>query len=299
MVNIQFIVQFIVTITTLFFCSSAVANLEVTDSIKSQTIQDIVKLADASTIVLVNIQDTILVPQSKMFRYYNNPNRAFIGNLVSAAQRVPSLNNALAVLLIRRKMTIVEEGWPDLITQLKNTGALVLGVYHTDISEYNLVGNYEELRVKQLYDLGVYFTNQVNNKEIIPLGNNDSKAKFYKGVLFSGKLSKAGSLIELMKVANISPRKVIFFDTTDYDVQKMQYELRIFDIDYYSVQYTAVMKPTTDQLDMDVMTLQQNMLINKHQWLEDDEAENLIAAAIAEQAAATTKSGTLQTQEPE
>ncbi|MFU7502825.1 MAG: hypothetical protein ACE1S7_05335 [Candidatus Tisiphia sp.] len=53
-----------------------------TYSIDSVTVKNLLEKIDASSLVLINIDDTIVTPKSQMFRYAN-PDRGFVEELAT------------------------------------------------------------------------------------------------------------------------------------------------------------------------------------------------------------------------
>lgn len=265
----------------LLACYSHAQLIHTTYSIDAPIVQDLVKISDPGTIILINIDQTIITSKSKMFRYNNNPYRTFIQDLIFNTKNTPVLNKALSTFLRHRQVMLVEPAIPDFIEKLKNTGALVFGLYQTTIDERKVIKNSEEWHYQELQSLAINFTERVNNKDIIILGPKNSHTLFYKGILFTGALSKDGALIELMRVTNIVPRKVIVFDCNIEDLRRAIYSLRLFDIEYYPIQYLAERK-LEGIPNADIVRLQQDSLILNNVWLEDDEAEKLLQPQLHE-----------------
>jgi hypothetical protein len=276
-------IYFIQCILILYLTSlSAYAAIPATYSLNSDVAQNIIKTIDSTTIVLINIDKTIVAPKSKMFRYSNNPYRTFIQDLTAQAKNMPVFNHALSAFLQRRKIILVEPEWPSFIEKLKSTGALVLGLYQTMIMEHELIKDPQEWHYQELKYFGVNFTDKINGKELITLGPKKDNSFFYKGILFTGALSKNGALIEFMKVSNIMPRKIVAIDPRIDDLKQTEYALRVFDIEYYPIQYLAEQE-IAGIPNSDVVKLQQDNLLANNQWLEDDEAEQLLLQQQSEQ----------------
>ncbi|MEA0970055.1 hypothetical protein Megvenef_00001 [Candidatus Megaera venefica] len=65
--------------------SSNIANAQFTAtySVNSPTIKKIEEWVDKDTLVFIEIDDTLMMPQSLMFSFDSNPYRVFIDNMIS------------------------------------------------------------------------------------------------------------------------------------------------------------------------------------------------------------------------
>ena len=121
--------------------------------------------------------------------------------------------------------------------------------------------------------LGIKFDSKINDKEIFTIETHKSKkSTFYKGIIFTGSFTKAQSLLDLIKVTNISPKKIIVFDDQKRNVDKIDKVLRVFDMDFFNVHYLAI-KEIKAKIHPEIIKFQQHQLIKNGKWFEDDEAE--------------------------
>lgn len=255
---------------------SVSAEIFATQSLDSDEIKNLLKTIDSSSLVLINLEDTIIASRSKMFIYKDNPDRSFITHLLINAKENPFFNPAIKAWFENRKVDLVESSWLGFIEELKKTGALVLGFCEIDSKIYDLVKNPEDVYYKDLNKHGINFIDKVNNQQLIKLDNlSDRWSVFYKGIIFTGPFSKAQTLIDFMKITNIIPRKIIVFDNRIDQLNQIKYYLRTFDLDYYGVNYLAVAERTGTP-DSKIIKFQQETLINEGKWLEDEEAESAL-----------------------
>jgi hypothetical protein len=259
-------------ILIIIFNVSAKAEIITTYSLNSTTIQKIDKLIDEDTVVFVELDDVLVRPQSKMFDYGDNPHRLFIDSLVALAMENSRYLNQIATWYQMRKIRLVEDGWQDFINNLKKRKIPVYGLCFMPIQLQNI----EQKRFLELKDLGIRFTDKIDGKNVIEIAKKEKWAsQFYYGIIFTGPFTKAQTLVDLMKITNISPKKIVVFDKNEYDLKMIEKAFYRFRIDFYSIFYWGA-KQFTQMPDPNIVGLQQKMLFEKNKWLEDNEAAALL-----------------------
>ncbi len=246
-----------------------------TYSVDSVTMKNLLPKMDVDTLVLVNIDNTIIAPKSKLFRYQDNSYINFTKYLYSLAVANSSVNKTIAQLIEQRQMMLVESKWVDLINKMKQQGATVLGLQEIT-SPCNLIENYEGWLYTLLYGLNINFTNKVNNKDVFRFNPSDAGAPiFYLGIIFTGNINKVKTLIEFLKIIPKQPTKIVIFANNKKDLENMDSYLRMVDIEYYGIEYLGwQMLPGSP--DHQIAELQKSTLLNTGQWLEDDIAAKML-----------------------
>ncbi|WP_157905684.1 DUF2608 domain-containing protein [Rickettsia endosymbiont of Culicoides newsteadi] len=245
-----------------------------TYSIDSVTVKNLFEKINGSSLVLINIDDTIVTPKSNMFRYAN-PYGGFIEELVALKKYRSNIDEVIAKLLLQRQVMLVEANWSKFIDKLKSSGALVFGF--TKINPAcRRIENYEEWQYEQLRRLGIKFTDKVNNKEILKFDETDKKSPiFYKGIIFTDALNKAQALYEFMRITNILPDNIIIFENKRSELKHIDNFLKTFDLNYYGIEYLAATELKGTPQD-NIVKVQQEILLKTGKWLEDDEAKQFI-----------------------
>jgi hypothetical protein len=261
----------ILILCLIFLSSTAYGQIIATYSINSITIKKIEEFVDENTIILVGIDGTLVVPKSLMF----NPNglyKNFIKDLLVRAEKFPIYKRSIENWYNNRELMLVEKDWPAFIERMKSKGASVYGLCSVPIT----IKGIEQKVVGQLRSLGINFTEKVNQDTMLRIANQgDSSSIFYHGVLFTGSFSKTKSFLDLMKISNISPQKIIVFDNIKYILRHFDNALKFFNISFYNIEYLAPMS-LPGEADPNVVKLQQQYLIEKGIWLEDERAKKLL-----------------------
>lgn len=253
----------------------ALAQPYITYSVNSSTMQDLLKNLDQSSLVMINIDDTIITPKNIMLRYHSIY-RNFMNDIVKGAEKNLNLRKAVAAYFLQRKIMLVEPNWPEFIEKLKNTGALVYGIHAINPGLYYITKDPEDFIYQEIQSLGINFTQTIGNQTIlkVPLKMNQY-GFFYKGILFASELTRNQALLSFLKFSNIMPTKIIIIDVNKHQLQSINNLISNVRTDYYPVNYIGI-----ENLQMstnpDIINLQQQTLINQNQWLEDDEAELIL-----------------------
>lgn len=253
----------------ILFSSTAFAQLTITYSINSTTVQKIEDFIDNNTIVLINLDDTLVTPKSLMFSY-NSLHKNFMQEMLTRAKRLPVYRNAIANWYLQRQLILVEENWPIFIERLKAKGAMVYGISALPFE----IKGIEQTILNQLNGLGITFTEKVNQNPALKIAEQGQwVSMFYKGVLFSGPLSKPQCFLDFIKISNISPKKVVVFDNTKSTLKSFDDSLKLFDMQFYNIEYLAAQE-LTGTPDEDIVKFQQKTLIETGIWLEDEKAKS-------------------------
>ncbi len=265
-------IKVLFVLSVLIFCGTAKAEIIPTYSIDSITIKNLDNLIDENTVVFVELDDVLVMPKSKMFYYGDNPYRLFIYELFSLSKTNPQYLNLIVKWYQMRKLMLVEEGWQNFIETLKKRKIPVYGLCTMPIQ----IQNIEPKRFLELKELGITFTEKVNDKDIIEIDKKEDQASlFYRGIIFTGPSAKANSLLNFIKVTNISPKKIVVFDNSKSELQTIESNFYRFRINFYSILYLGPRK-FVDTPDPNVVRLQQKILFEQEKWLEDEEAEALL-----------------------
>lgn len=262
-----FVCLFIVFINTM-----SKAEFITTYSVNSSTVQKIEEWIDKDTIILIELDDTLIMPKSKMFSFDSNPYRMFLSNLVKLGEKSPTYTKAAANWYGQRKVRLVEEGWVDFISRVRAKGAKIYGICSMPLYLLNI----EEKRLKELNELGIIFDSKINNSEEIVIKKEFPWfSRFHKGIIYNGPYSKHETILDLFKVANLSPEKLLSFGNIKYEVELVDKALRRFNMYFKSVLYLGS-REVTGRPHTEIVKFQQRQLIEKGKWYEDDEASKLL-----------------------
>ncbi len=252
-----------------------------TYSINSSTVNNLLEKISENSLVLINIDDTLITPKSVMFRD-NSPYRAFIQELSALKKYQPNIDELIASLILQRQVMLVEPAWPGFIEKLKSKGAVVFGL--AQVSPITAkIKNFEEWQYQQLASLGVKFTDKVKEEEIFKFDEKNKLSPiFYKGIIFTTYVSKEEMLRQFLAITHIVPKNIMVFEYRKSDINNINKFFRTIDLDCYGVQYLGFEALTGLPQD-NIVKLQKDTLLKKSKWLEDDAAIKLLEPAHPEQ----------------
>lgn len=278
--------RLIIFIITISITTISRAEVITTYSVNSSTVKKIEEWVDKDTIIFIEIDDVLVMPKSKMFSYDSNPYRMFLNNLVTLGDRSPVYNKAIANWYGQRKVRLVEDGWIDFIQRVRDKGAKVYGLCSMPIELLNI----NEKRLKELQDLGIVFDSKINGKEQLIINNERSwPSMFDKGIVYTNAFAKSEAILDLFKVTNLSPKKLLSFGHIKYKVKAFDKVLRRFNMYFKSVLYLGS-REVTGRPDAEIVRFQQRELIEKGKWYEDEEAGKLVDFRRQESANRSTES---------
>jgi len=253
----------------LIFLSKAYGELVATDSINSATIKKLNDWIDQNTIVFIEIDDVIVTPQSKMFRYGDNPYRLFIQNLISLSKQESKYLPMISNWYNARKLKLVEEGWISFINNLQEKNIPVYGLCVMPLQLKDI----EKRRLLELRELGINFTNKINDQEVLQIDKQQEwSSLFYSGIIFTGPFSKSQTLVDFIKITNISPKKILIFGNVQNDLKVIENSLRGFRVDRYTVLYLGA-RQVPGKPNPETIQLQQKTLFEQGKWIEDEAIE--------------------------
>ena len=264
-----------VVLSILLMCCVCIAQAQVltTYSIKSSTADMLVDWVDKDTMVFVTIDDVLLMPNYNMFSRDNNPYIAFIDDIISRAKYSEDFKDLLEKWYSQRRLRFVESEWLEYINKLKAKGAMVFGICDIDLPLKDI----EKKRYVEVKTQGVSFTEEINNKNVLVLGQLDNWISvFYQGILFSGHLGSAKTIETFMKTTNIVPKKIVFFGMRENTVRQVDLILRPFNMNYYTVIYLAT-KEFKPEINHALIRFQQLHFLETGELIEDDKLNETLS----------------------
>lgn len=246
---------------------SAIASVESTYSVHSVTMRRLDTWIDKDTLVLIELDDVLSMPKSRMFHYNDNPYRLFIENLVSMAKQDSKYLKLISNWYQSRKIMLVQEGWKEFIHNLQAQGVQVYGFCTMPIHLQNI----EYKRFLEIKELGIVFNEKIGNRDVIPLNQKEGwSAVFYHGIIFTGPFSKTQTLLDFMKITSISPKKILVIDKTSDVLGKPHLLSLNLQMKPRVLVYLGARKHD-DKPDPKIVQRQQETLLKQGRWLEDDE----------------------------
>jgi hypothetical protein len=259
-----------VIITTM--CQTQPINAEIIETSDIAKVQEIFQKATSNSIVLCDIDDTIITPESKTFRY-NSKFKNLIDDLKKNRKNIPNFDIIISNWRLNRKAILVSALWPSIISDLKTKNIPTFALTQLDTGKVGPIENMEEWRYQELKKLGIEFTNKFNKKEnyiVISSDQGKSHAVFHKGFFLTGIHTKAQLAKEIFAVQK--PDHLYFIDDRKDHVIAVAEAAKEASIPYTGVIYKGV-ELLDGQPNELIVNEQKNQLLKNAQWLEDEEAK--------------------------
>jgi len=229
---------------------------------------------DENTLVLLDVDDTLITPKSNLFRYKNNPHRFLIDELKKNQHQYPKFDNILSQWRLQRKIQLVSEEWPSLIEEAKNAGAFVFALTQMDTGSLGAISSMETWRYQELRDNNIHFSNSFGNSENKILKKDKrGYAVFHKGIIMTGPFSKV-EMLELL-LQEMNPDKIICVDDREDHITN----LNAF-ASQKGIAFTGIVFKAAEDIQgtphPDIVAIQKKYLVEEAKWLEDDMAEEIL-----------------------
>lgn len=242
------------------------------------TIADIQKALsqlDKDTVIFIDVDDTLITPESKVF-HWSSPYRFLIDDLKKNKDKYPNFKTILSHWRLQRKTILVSKDWPSFIESLKEQYP-VYALTKMDSGAFGDIPSMEKWRYDELIAKGISFTPSYDGISEGIVATNPKKASpatFYKGIFITGALNKSEVLRAYFNIKK--PHQIILID------DRPEYlEDAIEECNRHHIPFLGILFKGMDQIpgspDPKVAEFQKETLFEKGQWLEDSEAEKLVA----------------------
>lgn len=229
--------------------------------------------AKVDSLVLIDVDDCIITPVSAMF-VGNSTHRFFIDDLKKDKAKYANFDEILETWRKNRKIKLLNNAWPNLIEQVTKNGADVYAL--TQLTGIKVGSDtLREWRYKELNSFKINFiAHFMNSSEATIIeAEEGNKALFYKGIFITGARKKGLVLEQIL--TKIMPNEIIFVDDRIDHVHDLADVCKAKMIDYVGICYRRI-DVITAEINEEIIKLQKEYLIEKMQWLEDEEALALL-----------------------
>ncbi|MDP3532128.1 MAG: DUF2608 domain-containing protein [Alphaproteobacteria bacterium] len=257
-------------------CKEKIVKTEILEISDINKVQEIFKNATADSIVLCDIDDTIITPKSKMFRY-NSEFKNLIDVIKKNRENIPNFNTIIGNWRLNRKAMLVSPLWPSIIADLKTKNIPTYALTQLDTGKVGPIESMEEWRYQELKNLGIEFTNKFNEKEnyiVISSDQGTSHAVFHKGFFLTGLHLKDQLVKEIISVQK--PDHIYFIDDRKDHVIAVEEVAKESSIPYTGIVYKGVELLDEKPHEL-VVNEQKKQLLENAQWLEDEEVEQKLS----------------------
>ena len=188
-----------------------------------------------------------------------------------------------SIVLSSYKPIIVDHEIAELINKAQKSGIIVFALTSGNTSNYGIIPNRADLRIKTIKDIGIDFSKSMNLPYIdlsgeMPLSTKDGSSNpiFQEGVIFAAKRPKGEILGKFLNFSKLDPEKIIFVDNQLKNVLSVEEKCKELDIDYTGIHFTKLHNKPSTQLDKKIAEKKFEILLAESRWIDDNEASLMI-----------------------
>lgn len=221
--------------------------------------------------LVLDVDNTLIMSEDAIFQS-NSPDKNFIDELKK--QNPPHLATNLSKWRLKRKLKLVEFGWPEILKIAHDKGILVLALTQMDTGAYGIIENMEKWRAAELKTMDLIFTNYAD-KTVEILLPGERAATVYQGIMFTGGYKKSEVLAAFMAKQPTKPKRLVFVDDRAEQVENIENWCNQNQINVIACHYTAD-EHTEGTISPKRSALQIESFTNGN-WLSDAEADVVLA----------------------
>jgi len=255
---------------------------QIIETSKFDLISDILHNSHDESLILLDIDDTIITPKSHMFRA-GSRHKTIVDDIKKMQHQIPNYLEMLEHWRRTREIMLIHDDWPDLIKQIMEQGKKIYALTQMHTGPFGNIPRMEEWRYNELLrEVGVSFVEKFNNKEEIEIlpetdfnqsSGLSTPAVFYKGYFMTGGHGKDDVLRMICQY--LQPPEIIFVDDRKDHVERLHQVCKEHDIEYRGIIYKGA-ELVPGNLDHELAEFQREYWFKHSKWLEDEEARKML-----------------------
>lgn len=238
-----------------------------------QVIEDQLDMIDSNTLVAFDVDYTLIIPQDQVLKPQAS---SYLQKFVEETlKKIPKerADYLSSKVLLKSKMSLVNETVLSLIEKIKAKGAKTLGFTAMNTGPYGLIMNMEMWRFKQLQEFGISFSNYFGLLAFHNFEGKDSYPILSNGILCAADFPKGKVLTALLERINFKPSKIIFIDDREDFIESVENEIKHTEL--LCFHYTESLT-LPFEFDEEIASFQLKHLLECEEWLSDEEVKKLL-----------------------
>ncbi len=232
-----------------------------------------------NTLVIFDIDDTLITKSDKILRPIGNDHRTFYYFRLVQKFQFDHILYLVSLVELNARTQLVEYTWPSIIADLQAKTPFVMGHTAAPPGRMGVFKSFPRARHTTLKSFGIDFSpikQYYPNIHLTELNHiPDSSPMFYAGTLYSHDYSKGEALATLLKHYDWQPDLVIFVDDLLNNLRSVEKELNKLKIPVLGIHYEES-QLYNDTIDLNIAEIQYEYLVDQQQWLNDQEATQLL-----------------------
>lgn len=237
---------------------------QITHAAATDEILSLLKPLPSSTLVFIDIDDTIITPQSITFRAA--PYNQLVNEIKKNRGQYEHYEKIISSWRLQRKIMLLDPQWPSALEYLKTK----FSVHALTLMDHGACGHIpslEQWRYEELKSLGILFS------QYHSINASKEASAAHHGIIMTGPLSKRATIeqhwpaLKTDSIVLIDDREDHLLDVAAFCQQQ--------NISFLGIHFKGLQK-VAGQPDPILHDFQRQHLITHHRWLEDEEAYALI-----------------------
>jgi len=249
-------------------------------------------VADSETLVVYDIDDTLIEQSEKLLVILSAPQDAFNENdkifvqkfqkmaKAYAEEKYPFSKNIMDIIysriLTKQSAKPVESMIANVIHDLQKRNVRVIALTNRSVGPWGIIENMESLSYSRICEIGIdlnlsFTTQNISMENLTP--NNGFYPVFYKGILLTARNNSKGRVLsEFLNRMQWAPKKVVVFDDKKDGLclESITKEMQKRHIPCTCFWYRAIFR-NKPQFDQKIITYQWNYLIKYGEFLTTEE----------------------------
>jgi len=272
-------------VMSVVFSFISIAQAHYTQIYAVREAQNVLDAADENTLVLFDVDETLIVPLDKIHWpkfFKNEPGKSLKDAVWDHVVTQDEKERIWTAPLFQSERTLVEPHLADLIKKLQQRKIKTLGLTRMRSGKHGGINYLREYRFTQLFKFGIDFRSTYAQTIVFTeceKWNNEEHPMIYKGIIFSSEMPKGPVLGAFLDKVDWKINKVIFFDDAFDNILSVEQEMKKRNIEYHGYYYCAVATMPVE-LDCEVAKFQLEYLAEHEVWLGENDARRMIDANV-------------------
>lgn len=230
-------------------------------------------------LLFFDIDDTLLTPVSALFR--KEPHKHLITDIKKNKNLYPHYEQIVSSWRLQRAIMLTDPAWPLILDILKKQFP-VFGLTKIDTGSFGLINSMELWRFNELSQKQLFFSetsygqNEPYYFSLDAQASVPGDASLYRGILMTGKASKPQT-VEYFLASDtlLAGNSIIVIDDLKEQLELMQAWATARNIPFVGIHFTGAQNIQGEAHEA-IVALQKKRLLTQAQWLEDDQAYEIL-----------------------
>lgn len=223
--NKQLFLIIIAIIIGMYIASKNIIDIyQITNIYSYQSVKHEVEAADENTLVLFDVDDTLISTHDVVARgtYYPWWYALLVFFRFPYFIKKVHFEEAYSIVLTQAERILIDPFVKELINGFHKKKSIIVGLTSIETGKFGNVEDIALWRYRMLADLGIHFTNDFENIKFINFASHRGNyPELYNGILCTNHEDKGKVLKTFLQYANITPRNIIFFDDKIYNLESV------------------------------------------------------------------------------